>query len=178
MIQTLPPPTGDTKPDPGSHRDRPDEDTRSRHLVRQASAEGAHSDAAAKKAMNAKVIFFLGLLLAASGLVSTPVALIGGIVYGFTVEHPLRREASALAKLLLQASVVLLGFGMNLEQVIRIGKSGFLYSKRWLRERSNSPSSKAPNAGKTSTSNRSWKITWCSSCRQATTGQDRRSRLP
>jgi uncharacterized integral membrane protein (TIGR00698 family) len=85
-------------------------------------------DGQAKKTMDAKIVFFLGLLLAASGLVSPPVALVGGIAYGFTVEHPLRREASSLAKLLLQLSVILLGFGMNLNQVIRVGKSGFLYT--------------------------------------------------
>jgi uncharacterized integral membrane protein (TIGR00698 family) len=82
----------------------------------------------AKRTMDSKIVFFLGLLLAASGLASPPVALVGGIAYGFTVEHPLRREASSLAKLLLQLSVILLGFGMNLRQVIRAGRSGFLYT--------------------------------------------------
>jgi uncharacterized integral membrane protein (TIGR00698 family) len=86
------------------------------------------AEKAIKKALDSKIIFFLGLLLATSGLVSPPVALIGGIAYGFTVEHPLRREASALAKLLLQCSVILLGFGMNLSQVAHAGKSGFLYT--------------------------------------------------
>lgn len=75
-----------------------------------------------------KTIFFLGLLLAASGIVSPPVALVGGVAFGFTVEHPLRRESSSLAKLLLQISVVALGFGMNLHQVIHAGRSGFLYT--------------------------------------------------
>jgi uncharacterized integral membrane protein (TIGR00698 family) len=78
--------------------------------------------------MNSKIVFFLGLLIAASGLVSPPVALVAGIAYGFAVVHPLRREASTLAKLLLQSSVVLLGFGMNLNQVVHAGKSGFLYT--------------------------------------------------
>ncbi len=77
---------------------------------------------------NSKTIFFLGLLLAASGIVSPPVALVGGIAFGFTVEHPFRKESSSLAKLLLQASVVALGFGMNLTQVIHAGRSGFLYT--------------------------------------------------
>jgi len=85
-------------------------------------------DHGAKKAMNSKIVFFLGLLIAASGLVSPPIALVAGIVYGFTVVHPLRHEASALAKLLLQSSVVLLGFGMNLNQVVHAGRSGFLYT--------------------------------------------------
>ena len=81
-----------------------------------------------KQRFDARSIFFLALLLAGSGLVSPPVALLGGIVFGFTVVHPYRKEASSLAKLLLQISVVLLGFGLNLEQVVHAGKSGFLYT--------------------------------------------------
>jgi uncharacterized integral membrane protein (TIGR00698 family) len=81
-----------------------------------------------KKTFDARTIFFLGLLLAGSGLVSPPVALVGGVAFGFAVVHPYRREASSLAKLLLQISVILLGFGMNLHEVIHVGKSGFLYT--------------------------------------------------
>ncbi len=81
-----------------------------------------------RKSFDARSVFFLGLLLAGSGLVSPPVALVGGIAFGFTVVHPYRKEASSLAKLLLQISVILLGFGMNLHQVIHAGKSGFLYT--------------------------------------------------
>ena len=78
--------------------------------------------------LDAKTVFFLGLLLAASGLVSPPVALVGGIAFGFTVTHPYRRESSSLAKLLLQISVIALGFGMNLHEVLRAGRSGFVYT--------------------------------------------------
>jgi uncharacterized integral membrane protein (TIGR00698 family) len=81
-----------------------------------------------KKTFDARTIFFLGLLLAGSGLVSPPVALVGGVAFGFSVVHPYRKEASSLAKLLLQISVIFLGFGMNLNQVINAGKSGFLYT--------------------------------------------------
>lgn len=81
-----------------------------------------------KKTFDARTIFFLGLLLAASGLVSPPVALVGGVAFGFSVVHPYRKEASALAKLLLQISVILLGFGMNLNQVVHAGRSGFFYT--------------------------------------------------
>ena len=81
-----------------------------------------------KKAFDTKSIFFLGLLLAGSGLVSPPVALVGGIAFGFVVVHPYRKESSSLAKLLLQISIILLGFGMNLNQVIHAGKAGFLYT--------------------------------------------------
>jgi uncharacterized membrane protein YadS len=86
------------------------------------------SDAPKRKAFDARSIFFLGLLLAGSGLVSPPVALVGGVAFGFSVVHPYRKEASSLAKLLLQISVIFLGFGMNLNQVIHAGRSGFLYT--------------------------------------------------
>ncbi len=82
----------------------------------------------ARKALDAKSIFFLGLLLAGSGLISPPVALIGGIAFGFAAVHPYRKEASSLAKLLLQISVIFLGFGIDLHQVIHAGKSGFFYT--------------------------------------------------
>lgn len=80
------------------------------------------------KGFDSRNLFFLALLLSASGIVSPPVALIGGIAFGFTVEHPFRTESSSLAKRLLQISVVALGFGMNLTQVMHAGRSGFLYT--------------------------------------------------
>jgi len=100
-----------------------------RPIHAQASAHlGQTGPGTPRKTFDARSIFFLGLLLAGSGLVSPPVALVGGIAFGFTVVHPYRKEASSLAKLLLQISVILLGFGMNLQQVIHAGKSGFLYT--------------------------------------------------
>ncbi len=75
-----------------------------------------------------KIVFFVGLLLAASGFVSPPLALLGGLLYGFTLEHPFATESRTLSRYLLQASVVALGFGMNLDQVVRAGRSGFLYT--------------------------------------------------
>jgi uncharacterized integral membrane protein (TIGR00698 family) len=104
------------------------EELRPRLRIGQTSVVGDREKAGAGKTLDSRMIFLFGLLLAGSGLVSPPVALVGGIAYGFTVEHPLRREASSLAKLLLQLSVILLGFGMNLNQVIHAGKSGFLYT--------------------------------------------------
>ena len=83
---------------------------------------------ASHKFVDPRTIFFLGLLLVASGLVSPPVALLGGVAFGFAVEHPFRRESSSLARLLLKLSVIALGFGMNLHQVIHAGRSGLLYT--------------------------------------------------
>lgn len=75
-----------------------------------------------------KIFFFVGLILAASGLVSPPIALLGGLTCGFALDHPFDVESKRLAKFLLQASVVALGFGMNLHEVAHAGRSGFLYT--------------------------------------------------
>ena len=74
----------------------------------------------------AKNVFFLGLIIAASGLVSPPIALACGLAYGFTVVHPYSVDSRKLSKFLLQVSVVALGFGMNLNQVLQVGRSGFI----------------------------------------------------
>lgn len=75
-----------------------------------------------------KNLFFVGIILAASGLLSTPLALAAGLAYGLLVEHSYHVDARRLSKFLLQASVVCLGFGMNLMTVIRVGSSGLLYT--------------------------------------------------
>jgi len=75
-----------------------------------------------------KNLFFIGMIIAASGLVSPPIALAGGLIYGFSFLHPFHVESKKLSSLLLQASVVGLGFGMNLEQVMQAGRSGFIYT--------------------------------------------------
>ena len=75
-----------------------------------------------------KRLFFLGIIVAASGLISPPFALLAGLVYGLTLTHPFHVESKNLAKFLLQASVVGLGFGMNLHEVVHAGRSGFLYT--------------------------------------------------
>ena len=80
------------------------------------------------KPPQARTWFFLGLILTATGLISAPFALALGILFGFTQEHPLRKESSALARTLLQLSVIGLGFGMNLATVLHAGRSGFFYT--------------------------------------------------
>ncbi|MGA7710041.1 MAG: putative sulfate exporter family transporter [Acidobacteriaceae bacterium] len=78
--------------------------------------------------MNPKTIFFIGLILTASGVVSPAVALVAGIAYGFTFPHPYHLDSRNLSHFLLQAAVVALGFGMNLRQVIHAGRAGFFYT--------------------------------------------------
>jgi len=78
--------------------------------------------------MVSRAIFLLGLLVSASGFVSTPVALAIGLIFGLVSPHPYDRQAKRYSKFLLQASIVGLGFGMNLHEVVRAGRSGFLYT--------------------------------------------------
>jgi uncharacterized integral membrane protein (TIGR00698 family) len=75
-----------------------------------------------------KRLFFVGLILAASGLISPPFALLGGLIYGLAVTNPFHAESKSLSKFLLQASVIGLGFGMNLHEVVHAGRSGFVYT--------------------------------------------------
>jgi uncharacterized integral membrane protein (TIGR00698 family) len=75
-----------------------------------------------------RIIFILCLLVSASGFVSPPIALAMGLVFGLALPHPYGPEAKKFSKVLLQASVVGLGFGMNLHQVVQAGRSGFVYT--------------------------------------------------
>jgi len=75
-----------------------------------------------------KNLFFLGIILAASGVLSPPLALAAGLAYGLSAAHGYHLDARRLSKFLLQASVVCLGFGMNFGEVLRVGRTGFLYT--------------------------------------------------
>src|ERR1700730_8532303 len=75
-----------------------------------------------------RIVFLVCLLVSTNGFVSPPVALALGLVFGLTLPHPFGNEAKKFSKFLLQASVVGLGFGMNLHQVVQAGRSGFVYT--------------------------------------------------
>jgi uncharacterized integral membrane protein (TIGR00698 family) len=76
----------------------------------------------------AKNLFFLGIIFAASGVVGPPVALGLGLAFGLAFLHPFPQDTRQLSKLLLQLSVVALGFGMDLRQVLEAGRAGFVYT--------------------------------------------------
>jgi len=76
-----------------------------------------------------KTVFILGFLFALSPWASPPLALAVGLVFGMTFAvHPYARESRIGSKWLLQASVVALGFGMNLPAILKAGRSGFVYT--------------------------------------------------
>jgi uncharacterized integral membrane protein (TIGR00698 family) len=78
--------------------------------------------------LTSKIVFFLILALSFSGWLSPPLALCAGILFGFIFPHPYAVQSPRAARFLLQASVVGLGFGMNLHEVLRAGRSGFFYT--------------------------------------------------
>ncbi len=75
-----------------------------------------------------KLLFLAALLFSISPWASPPLALALGIGFGLFLTHPFPQEAKSYSKTLLQVSVVGLGFGMNLHEVVRAGRSGFLYT--------------------------------------------------
>jgi len=75
-----------------------------------------------------QILFFLALLLSFTGFLSPPIALTAGLLFGLCFPHPFSALSRTSAKFLLQASVVALGFGMNLHEVLKAGRSGFVYT--------------------------------------------------
>jgi len=74
------------------------------------------------------ILFLLALGFAASGWASPPLALAIGLAFGLLFKNPFAEPAAKFSRFLLQASVVGLGFGMNLHDVVRAGRSGFVYT--------------------------------------------------
>jgi uncharacterized integral membrane protein (TIGR00698 family) len=79
--------------------------------------------------MVARKVFFVLIFVASfTGWLSPPVALTFGILFGLILSNPLVNESRAGSRILLQVSVVALGFGMNLREVFKAGRSGFQYT--------------------------------------------------
>ena len=73
----------------------------------------------------------IALILAAAGLIlwaSPPTALVAGIMFALLIGHPFAHWNHHVTKWLLQICVVLLGFGMNLPAVLRLGLNGSLFA--------------------------------------------------
>lgn len=59
---------------------------------------------------------------------SSPIALVTGILVALIMGHPYLQHNKKATTSLLQYSVVCLGFGMNLEHALKAGKEGFLFT--------------------------------------------------
>ena len=75
-----------------------------------------------------KLVFFLALIFVLTPWPSPPIALAIGLALGLFLTNPYAKQTKSYSKTLLQVCVVGLGFGMNLQQVIRAGRSGFIYT--------------------------------------------------
>ena len=73
-------------------------------------------------------VFLLGILFCLTPWATPPIALAIGIVIALTLGHPWPAANSKATRLLLQASVVGLGFGINLHQVIAAGRIGLAFT--------------------------------------------------
>ena len=75
-----------------------------------------------------KALFILLVLTCLSPIGSPPLALALGLALALTVGNPFPALSGKPTKYLLQASVVLLGFGMNLGAIYEAGKDGILFT--------------------------------------------------
>jgi uncharacterized integral membrane protein (TIGR00698 family) len=75
-----------------------------------------------------EVIFLLGVVFCLSPLISPPVALLMGLVIAQFIGHPYLHLNHKATHILLQVSVVGLGFGMNVGSALKAGKQGILFT--------------------------------------------------
>lgn len=78
-----------------------------------------------KKTVAVKAGFILAIVLCATPYVSAPIALVGGFLFTLFFGHPFEKLNHKATNLLLKASVVGLGFGMNLDSALAAGRDGF-----------------------------------------------------
>ena len=73
-------------------------------------------------------VFAALLVFCVTPWASPPIALALGLALALTLGHPFASRNSKATKLLLQASVILLGFGMNLQKVVEAGRTGIVFT--------------------------------------------------
>ena len=75
-----------------------------------------------------EVIFLLAVVFCLSPLVSPPIALLMGLIIAQFIGHPYLHLNHKATHILLQVSVVGLGFGMNVTSALKAGKEGILFT--------------------------------------------------
>lgn len=75
-----------------------------------------------------EVIFFVLVVLCLSPFVSPPVALLLGLIVAQFIGHPYLHLNQKATHILLQVSVVGLGFGMNVTSAMKAGKEGIVFT--------------------------------------------------
>jgi len=75
-----------------------------------------------------KIIFVLAAALSLMPFISSPLALFLGVIISQVIGNPFGKQVSKVTKLLLQVSVVGLGFGMNLYDAAEAGQSAIIFT--------------------------------------------------
>jgi uncharacterized integral membrane protein (TIGR00698 family) len=79
-------------------------------------------------ALQQQIIFVALLLFCLTSVVSPPIALLLGLIVANLSGHPFLHLNHKATNILLQVSVVGLGFGMNLNSALSAGKEGFIFT--------------------------------------------------
>ncbi len=78
---------------------------------------------------NAQLFIVISLgVVCLTPIISAPLALLMGFLAAEFVGNPFEASAKSLTTLLLQFSVVGLGFGMNVDDALKTGKEGFEFT--------------------------------------------------
>lgn len=75
-----------------------------------------------------ELIFLLAVVFCLSPLITPPIALLMGLVIAQFIGHPYLHLNHKATHILLQTSIVGLGFGMNVSGALSAGKAGFLFT--------------------------------------------------
>ena len=75
-----------------------------------------------------KVLFICVGLFVLSDWCSAPYALLLGILFALLLTNPFPDQTRKLAPMLLKASIIGIGFGINLNQAVEIGSTGLLFT--------------------------------------------------
>lgn len=75
-----------------------------------------------------KIVFIIAALMCLTPWLTPPIALLIGLILAQTTGHPFRQYNAKATQILLQVSVVGLGFGMNCITAIHAGKEGIIFS--------------------------------------------------
>ena len=75
-----------------------------------------------------EVIFLLAFVFCLSPLITPPIALLMGLIIAQFIGHPYLHLNHKATHILLQISVVGLGFGMNVNNAMKAGKEGILFT--------------------------------------------------
>lgn len=74
------------------------------------------------------IIMPFGLIGLPGLIITAPIALLCGLVYAFCCENPFPKFNKKCSKYLLQVAVVCLGFNMNLQESLKSGADGMLFT--------------------------------------------------